>query len=87
MSESPHPESGHPVLAATPARQGRFGKPVFWVLVVSTLLAAVALLAAWGLKAPALHEAGAKVDATRTAHATDFSAPEPAPVAAPPPSR
>jgi len=86
MSES-HTEDGHPVLAATPARQGRFGKPVFWVLVVSTTLAALALLVAWGLKAPALHEANAKVDASRAAHATDFNAPQPAPVANPPPAR
>jgi len=87
MSDSSHTEGGHPVLAATPARQGRFGKPVFWVLVVSTVLAVIALFIAWGVRAPALHEADARVDATRAAHATDFSAPEPAPVANPPPSR
>ncbi|HLZ75249.1 hypothetical protein [Phenylobacterium sp.] len=41
----------HPVVAATPARQGRLGRPVFWVLVISTLLAAVALAIAWGWQA------------------------------------
>jgi len=36
-----------PELSAQDARQGRWGQPVFIILVVSTLLACVALLAAW----------------------------------------
>jgi hypothetical protein len=38
----------HPVVAATRARQGRWGKHVLWVLIVSTVLAALVLMATWG---------------------------------------
>ncbi len=38
-----------PVVAATRARQGRWGKHVLWVLIVSTVLAALVLMATWGL--------------------------------------
>jgi hypothetical protein len=54
MTYSPRSTSteGHPVLNETRARQGRFGRHMFWVLVISTLLAALALAAAWAWKAP-----------------------------------
>jgi len=39
-----------PQLNATRARQGLWGRPVFWVLVVSTVLAAAALFGAWGMR-------------------------------------
>ncbi|HET6971186.1 MAG TPA: hypothetical protein VFH92_08675 [Phenylobacterium sp.] len=35
----------------TRARQGRWGRHVFWVLVFSTLLAALGMFAAWAWKA------------------------------------
>ncbi len=38
----------HPVVAATRARQGRWGKHVLWVLIVSTFLAALVLMGTWG---------------------------------------
>lgn len=38
----------HPVVAATRARQGRWGKHVLWVLIISTALAAIVLMATWG---------------------------------------
>jgi hypothetical protein len=38
-------------LNATRARQGRWGRHVFWVLVVSTVLAALALFGAWTYRA------------------------------------
>ena len=38
----------HPVVAATRARQGRWGKHVLWVLIVSTALAALVLMGTWG---------------------------------------
>ncbi len=41
-------------LDATPARQGRLGRPVFWVLVGSTSLAVVALFAAWAFQSDKL---------------------------------
>jgi hypothetical protein len=68
----------HPVVAATPARQGRLGRPVFWVLVISTLLAAIALAVAWGWKAPGLSQPGSQSRATSPATADAFHAPEPA---------
>ena len=46
MTYSPR-ESGHPVLNATRARQGRWGKHVFWVLVFGTLLAGLGMFLAW----------------------------------------
>lgn len=39
--------SQRPTLGATRARQGRFGRHVVWVLLFSTLLAALALFGAW----------------------------------------
>jgi hypothetical protein len=43
----PSHDSETPVLNATRARQGRWGRPVFWVLVFGTILAALAMAAAW----------------------------------------
>jgi hypothetical protein len=51
---SPFRSSGHPVLNATRARQGRYGRHVLWVLLASTALAALALFGAWTWKAPDL---------------------------------
>ena len=80
MADTSRPDqTGHPVVAATPARQGRFGKHMFWVLVASTLLAAIGLLIAWTWKAPALADANAKVTTSRTQAAPGFDAPAPAP--------
>ncbi|KRA56191.1 hypothetical protein ASD79_17685 [Caulobacter sp. Root655] len=39
-----------PALNATRARQGRWGKHVFWVLIISTVLAAIALFGAWSMR-------------------------------------
>ncbi|CAN5288394.1 hypothetical protein BH10PSE3_BH10PSE3_40750 [soil metagenome] len=39
-----------PVLNATRARQGRRGLHVFWVLIISTVLAAAALFGAWSMR-------------------------------------
>ena len=41
-------------VTATSARQGRLGRDVFWVLLISTLLALGALLAAWAWHAESL---------------------------------
>jgi hypothetical protein len=50
-------ESERPALNATRARQGRWGRHVFWVLVFGTILAALGMFAAWswrdGVEAPA----------------------------------
>jgi hypothetical protein len=40
-------DTDSPKLNATRARQGRWGRHVFWVLVFGTLLAALGMFAAW----------------------------------------
>ncbi len=40
------------IISATRARQGRMGRHLLWVLLVSTALAALALFGAWSLQAP-----------------------------------
>jgi hypothetical protein len=67
-----HPE----VVEATPARQGRWGRPVFWVLVISTFLAAIALFAAWMWRAPDL--ATAQGGSDRVMQTEGYQAPAPA---------
>ena len=65
-----------PILNATRARQGRRGKHIFWVLIVSTVLAAVALFGAWSMRAGDLagveHNNGAKT----TQEAERYSTPQ-----------
>jgi hypothetical protein len=63
------------VVGATRARQGRFGRHMVWVLVFSTLLAAVGLFAAWTWKAPQL--ARATANNPPSAAAAAFNAPQP----------
>jgi hypothetical protein len=67
-----HPE----VVEATPARQGRWGRPVFWVLVASTILAALALFAAWMWRADDL--ATAQGGSDRVMVDQGYQAPAPA---------
>lgn len=74
-------DAARPVLNATRARQGRYGRRIFWVLVASTLLAALGLLIAWTFKAPALIAADANVANTKAQAARQFSAPETPPAA------
>lgn len=74
-----------PVVTATKARQGALGADVFWVLVISVVLAAVALTLAWIYRAPDLSASEAN-NATRPAVAHIFHAPPSQPIqsAAPP---
>lgn len=44
-------EGDHIEVEATEARQGDKGRPVLWVLLFSTVLASIVLLAAWVFKA------------------------------------
>lgn len=76
--------TSRPVLAATPARQGRYGRHMFWVLVISTLLAALGLFAVWGWKAPDLARPGSQQTTASKAIANTFRAPEPAAINPPP---
>ena len=69
-------QSDGPRLNATRARQGRWGKHVFWVLIASTVLAAIALFGAWSLRSGDLagveHNNGAKT----TQEAERYSTPQ-----------
>lgn len=49
----------NPRINATRARQGRWGKHVFWVLVISTALAAIVLMTTWGVNSDNLADANA----------------------------
>lgn len=69
-------DTDHTVLKATPARQGRWGRPVFWVLVFGTLLAAMGLFAAWTWRAPDL-AATEPTLSERQASAATIDAPAP----------
>jgi len=81
VTESSQPaDPPKPVVAATPARQGRLGRPVFWVLVISTLLAAIGLFFAWTWKAPGLARDDAKLANDHPSASAAFNAPEPAPI-------
>ncbi len=77
-SSTPAEQPHGPVLNATRARQGRFGRHMVWVLLFSTLLAGVGLLLAWTWKAPKLSSANS--DNGHVNAAATFHAPEPAPV-------
>jgi hypothetical protein len=68
-----------PVLPATRARQGRWGRHVFWVLLISTILAALALFAAWMFRADDLASTEPKSNGAVAAQHS-FDAPEPADV-------
>jgi len=72
-------ESPRPVLNATRARQGRFGKHMIWVLIFGTLLAALGLFAAWTFKGKDLASVE-EHNAKKPVLAQSFDAPSPAPV-------
>ena len=65
-----------PVLNATRARQGRIGRHVFWILLVSTALAAMALFGAWTWQAGNMASVEPN-NARQPADAQAFQAPEP----------
>lgn len=87
MALSTREDTPRPVLGATRARQGRFGRHIFWVLVFGTLLAALALFAAWTWRSGDL-EAGDRTPQVRAAGSQTFDAPAPDSVSrqAPPPN-
>lgn len=69
-------ETEKPVLNATRARQGRWGRHIFWVLVFGTLLAALGMFAAWTWKSADEGPAGT---AQETVDGRGYGAPEPPP--------
>lgn len=78
MTYSRDSEQGHPTVNATRARQGRWGRPVFWVLVFGTLLAALGLFAAWTWRAPDLARTEpTQIESQQKAATFDTPAPPP----------
>ncbi|MDG2521624.1 hypothetical protein P7B02_08720 [Caulobacter segnis] len=61
-----------PRLNATRARQGRWGRHILWVLVISTALAALALFGSWGMRS---NEYAALQEQNRPAAAETGTAP------------
>jgi hypothetical protein len=74
--------SSRSALPATRARQGSLGRDIFWVLVISTLLAALALFAAWTWRAGDLASTE-PTTARKAENAQHFAAPAPAPASQP----
>jgi hypothetical protein len=70
--------TSRPGLTATRARQGRFGVHMFWVLLVSTALAALALFGAWSWRHQDLAST-APNNARQTSDARAFDMGDPAP--------
>lgn len=66
------PETRGPRLNATRARQGRWGRQIFWVLVISTVLAALALFGAWSFRAQDLASVEANNGAKTPAEAQRY---------------
>ncbi|HWT52335.1 MAG TPA: hypothetical protein VN113_09170 [Caulobacter sp.] len=65
-----------PRLNATRARQGRWGRQVFWVLIVSTVLAALALFGAWTYRAKDLAAVEVNNGAKTPAEAQRYDTPQ-----------
>jgi hypothetical protein len=64
-----------PVTNATRARQGRWGRHVFWVLVFGTLLAALAMFLAWTWRAGGHPDQTGRGQETVSGKAYDVPAP------------
>ena len=77
MTYSHDREEGHPTVNATRARQGRWGKHIFWVLVFGTLLAALGMFAAWTWRDAAEGPPGPGMERADGKTTTDTPAPPP----------
>ncbi len=69
-------EEAPQVLKTTRARQGSWGRHIFWVLIISTVLAALALFGSFAFNAPALQGEGGQ--SRNLTDAQQFDAPAPA---------
>jgi hypothetical protein len=76
MTNAAEPEHG-PVLHATEARQGRRGRHVLWILVVSLVLVVAALFGTWWARSGDLAATNVN-NGARDVPAPTFDAPEPA---------
>ena len=78
--DTARPAPGAQVQPEDRAKQGRGGGRIFVVLVVSIVVAAIAVFALWGMNARRLTQPGAHgSQATSAADAQKFHAPEPSP--------
>ena len=66
---------GHPDVTATEARAGRPGVPVLWVLVVSTVVALLAVAVVWAFFSHSLSGSGGQRQITTPAQAKTFDTP------------
>ena len=73
--QTPDTEEAPEVLKATRARQGSWGRHIFWVLIISTVLAAIALFASFAFNAPSLQGEGGQTRNTDEPAAFDAPAP------------
>jgi hypothetical protein len=80
LKESDMPVDSHsraPRLNATRVRQGRWGQHIFALLVISTVLAAIALFGAWAFRSGDLasveHNNGVKTRAEASRYSTEQS--------------
>ena len=74
--QTPDTDEAPEVVKATRARQGSWGRHIFWVLVISTVLAAIALFGSYAFNAPALDGEGGQT--RNVTDAQQFDAPAPA---------
>jgi hypothetical protein len=66
-----------PTIGAARARQGRLGRSILWVLLISMLLVVLGFFATWTWKAPDLARVAPNT-ATERADVRDFTASQPA---------
>ena len=71
-------EDHAPHLSETDARQGRWGRPVFWMLTISLSLAVLAMLGAWLWRADQL-SAVQGAESAPASQVARFSTPPPEP--------
>lgn len=72
---APNTGDGHPDLSATEARAGRRGLPVVWVLVISTVVALIAVAVVWGFFSPGLSGNGGQSRITNPVQASTTNTP------------
>lgn len=72
---TPETGSGHPDIDATDARSGRPGVPVLWVLIISTVVALLAVAVIWGFFSHRLGGQGGSTQVTSPAQASKFDTP------------
>ena len=56
--ETHETEEAPQLMKATRARQGSWGRHIFWVLIISIVLAAMALFGSWAFNAPQMDGQG-----------------------------